>query len=74
MPQTTSSERGDNQPTGQAVTTMSVTAEPCTRAELEEAIQGHRATLARMPAHWTDRRASIHAKIDQLLTDWEAAT
>ena len=53
---------------------MSVTAEPCTRAELEEAIQGHRATLARMPAHWTDRRASIHAKIDQLLTDWEAAT
>lgn len=44
-----------------------------TRAELEEAIANLNATLHRMPEHWTDRRAGIHAKIDALLTDWQAA-
>jgi hypothetical protein len=44
-----------------------------TKAELEEAITSHRATLARMPAHWTDRRAALHAKIDAMLADWERA-
>lgn len=52
---------------------MSVATDVTTRAEIEEAINGHRDTLRRMPTHWVDRRASIHAKIDALLTAWEAA-
>ena len=44
-----------------------------TRAELEEAIANVVATLHRMPAHWTDRRAALHAKVDALLDDWERA-
>lgn len=44
-----------------------------TRAELEEAITGHNLTLSRMPKHWTDRRARLHALIDALLEDWEQA-
>ncbi|WP_067428320.1 hypothetical protein [Nocardioides jensenii] len=43
-----------------------------TKAELEEAITNIRATLARMPSHWTDRRAGLHAKIDALLVEWQA--
>ena len=44
-----------------------------TKAEIEEAIAGHRALLRRMPAHWADRRAKVHARIDALLEDWEQA-
>lgn len=44
-----------------------------TRAELEEAMANVVATLHRMPAHWTDKRAGLHAKLDLLLTDWESA-
>jgi hypothetical protein len=44
-----------------------------TKAELEEAIVGHRETLRRMPAHWADRRARLHGLIDALLVDWEQA-
>jgi hypothetical protein len=44
-----------------------------TKAELEEAITGHRETLRRMPAHWGDRRARLHGLIDALLVDWERA-
>lgn len=44
-----------------------------TRAELEEAMANVVATLHRMPAHWTDRRAKLHAKLDELLGDWLAA-
>lgn len=44
-----------------------------TRAELEEAIANIGATLHRTPAHWTEKRAALHAKIDALLTDWERA-
>lgn len=44
-----------------------------TRAELEEAMRRVTATLHRMPAHWTDRRAALHAKLDVLLEDWERA-
>jgi hypothetical protein len=44
-----------------------------TKAEIEEAIAGHRALLQRMPSHWTERRAKIHARIDALLEDWEQA-
>ena len=44
-----------------------------TRAELEEAIANVVNTLHRMPAHWTDRRAALHAKVDALLDDWERA-
>lgn len=54
------------------MTTIRIT-DDTTRAELEEAITSHRETLRRMPAHWTDRRAAIHAKIDAMLDDWEAA-
>lgn len=45
-----------------------------TRAELEEAIANLNATLHRMPKHWTERRAKLHARIDALLVDWERAT
>ena len=44
-----------------------------TRAELEEAMANVVATLSRMPSHWTDKRAALHAKIDAMLVDWEAA-
>ena len=44
-----------------------------TRADLEEAMAHVVATLHRMPAHWTDRRASLHAKLDAMLADWEQA-
>ena len=44
-----------------------------TRAELEEAMRNVVETLHRMPAHWTDRRAKLHAKLDDLLGDWLAA-
>lgn len=44
-----------------------------TRAELEEAMHNVVATLHRMPAHWTDRRAALHAKLDALLEDWQQA-
>ena len=44
-----------------------------TKAELEEAIANLIATLHRMPEHWTDRRAALHAKIDTLLEDWQHA-
>lgn len=46
---------------------------PVTRAEIETAITDHRRTLARMPSHWVDRRASIHASIDLLLDQWRTA-
>ncbi len=41
-----------------------------TRAELEEAIRNLVATARRMPDHWVDKRAALHAKIDALLEDW----
>lgn len=44
-----------------------------TRAELEEAMANVVATLHRMPAHWTDRRATLHARLDAMLEDWEHA-
>lgn len=44
-----------------------------TRAELEEAMTNIVGTLHRMPAHWIDRRAGLHAKLDAMLTDWEQA-
>lgn len=43
------------------------------RAELEEAMHHVMASLHRMPHHWTDRRAKLHAKLDALLEDWERA-
>ncbi|WP_294567594.1 hypothetical protein [uncultured Arthrobacter sp.] len=44
-----------------------------TRPELEEAMAHIVATLHRMPAHWTDRRAALHETLDALLTDWQDA-
>ena len=44
-----------------------------TRADIEEAMAHVVATLHRMPGHWTDRRAVLHAKLDALLTDWQMA-
>lgn len=45
-----------------------------TRADLEEAMAHVVATLHRMPAHWTDRRADLHGHLDVLLWDWQAAS
>ena len=54
---------------------MSTTAEapPPLCAELEEAMTNIVATLRRMPAHWVDRRAEYHSRLDVLLTQWEQA-
>lgn len=46
---------------------------PVTKAEIEEAIRYHRGHLAKMPAHWVDRRASVHDTINRLLYQWEQA-
>ena len=43
------------------------------RAELEEAMANVVATLHRMPAHWTDKRTALHAKLDAMLEDWQRA-
>ena len=61
--------------TGATMTTTHtiVIKDDTTRAELEEAMANIVATLHRMPAHWTDRRASLHAKLDVMLEDWERA-
>ena len=42
------------------------------RAELREAITNMAATAARMPAHWVDRKAALHVRINELLSDLEA--
>ena len=47
--------------------TITGTADDTTRADLEEAITHLAATAARLPSHWTDRRAAIHARINDLL-------
>lgn len=31
------------------------------------------ANLHRMPEHWADRRAEIHSRINDYLTEWEIA-
>lgn len=51
---------------------MSVDTAPETVDELREAITNMAHTAARMPAHWTERRAAIHAQIDALLDQLEA--
>lgn len=54
---------------------VSITADqPTTRAEIEAAIVEHNRTLSRMPAHWADRRASLHDKINALLDQRDQAT
>lgn len=53
--------------TTQAITRIT---DETTKAELEEAMAHLVHTLHRMPAHWTDKRAGLHAKIDALLEDW----
>ena len=50
-----------------------VVTDETTRAELEEAMTNVVATLHRMPAHWTDKRAGLHHKLDAMLTDWQQA-
>lgn len=44
-----------------------------TPAELREAITNMARTAARCPAHWTDRKAEIHNRINALLSELEAA-
>lgn len=44
-----------------------------TKAELEEAMTNMAATAARMPAHWVERKAATHRRIDALLGEWERA-
>ena len=29
--------------------------------------------LLRLPSHYADKRADLHAEVDALLTDWQAA-
>ena len=41
--------------------------------EIREAITNLAHTASRMPAHWVERRATIHARIDELLTPLEAS-
>ena len=43
-----------------------------TRAELTEALHHLTTTAARIPTHWTDRKAAIHKQIDKRLTELEA--
>lgn len=57
---------------GQAMDVVVINDES-TKADIEEAMSHITATLHRMPAHWTDRRATLHAKLDALLEDWERA-
>ena len=44
------------------------------REELEEALTHLAATASRLPRHYVDRKAAIHARIDVLLDEWEAAS
>ena len=44
-----------------------------TRADLEVAMTNLAQQAKRLPAHFVDRRAQIHATIDSLLYDWQAA-
>lgn len=55
------------------MTAVTITEDDVSRTEIESAIRDHVLTLKRMPAHWTDRRASIHASIDVLLDQWRKA-
>ena len=52
---------------------MDVITDETTRAELEEAMRHLAATAARLPQHYVDRRAAIHARIDVLLGEWLSA-
>lgn len=58
---------------GGCLVTTTQTFAPETKPELEEAMRNVVATLARMPAHWQDRRAGMHLKLNDLLTLWETA-
>ena len=51
------------------MTTAIVITDDTTPDELREAITNLAATASRMPAHWTDRRAALHARIDALLDE-----
>ncbi|MBA3781195.1 MAG: hypothetical protein H0X12_04985 [Nocardioides sp.] len=44
-----------------------------TADELREAITHANAAAMRMPAHWRERKGSIHSKINSMLDDLEAA-
>lgn len=48
-------------------------ADEITPAEIIEAIEHANRTLKRMPRHWTDRRAAVHATLNGLLDDLEKA-
>lgn len=43
------------------------------RAELAEALTNMAATAARVPRHWTERKAELHRQINQMLDDYERA-
>ena len=46
---------------------MTATVDHADRLELTEAITHLAATAARMPAHWVDRKAMLHDRINELL-------
>lgn len=56
---------------GDAVTQPA--AEQVCQADLREALTNMAASAARMPEHWTDRKAELHRQINDLLDDLERA-
>ena len=46
---------------------MTTTVDHPTRDELTEAITHLAASSARLPAHWVDRKATLHERINELL-------
>jgi hypothetical protein len=51
-----------------------VVSDETTREELCEAITNMAHTASRLPAHWTDRRAKMHERINMLLDELDART
>jgi hypothetical protein len=43
-----------------------------TREELCEAITNMARTASRLPVHWTERKAKLHQRINDMLSDLEA--
>ena len=49
-----------------------VVTDDTTADDLREAITNLAATAHRMPAHWVEKRAAMHERINALLTELEA--
>lgn len=49
-----------------------VVSDDSTREEVAEALTHLARKASRVPAHWTDRKAAIHAAMNDLLDQYEA--